>query len=78
MAKKYSAKKLATIKSVSHPKEQIEGKYYSGSEGKMFRTHREFEKHVDEHNLCIDPGYRIKPTAVFKYDKETKKVVRIR
>lgn len=78
MAKAYSASKLASIKSVSHPKEQLTGKYYSGSEGKVFSSRRDFERHVDEHNLIIDPAGRRKPTAVYRYDRESKKVVQIR
>lgn len=81
MSKEYSASQLEAMRSISHPKEWI-GPKYSGSEGKTFDTRREFEKHVDEHNLIVDPnihaGSGNSAVSVYKYDKSLKKVVRVK
>jgi hypothetical protein len=69
-------KQIEDMKSISHPKEWI-GEKYSGSEGRKFSSRKEFEKYVDK-NLMLEKLHKRTPTAVYRYNKELKKVERVR
>lgn len=78
MGKEYSEEELSKLRSIGHPKEQVgNDNLYSHSEGMRFKSRRDFEQHVDEHNLKLDEKNTV-GTKTYRYNKETKKVERVR